>query len=153
MTAHRLPAVDARPRVSGAWSLSIAGALLIGCTLFAAFLPRSTTLGAQVQWADRAAVFGLGVLVSALVAAPAWPRVRADQSGVRSRGFVGGYRLVPWPAVEAITFPRGRHWASLELVNGDAIPLYAIQRADGERSVAAMDGLRALHAAAIAGNG
>lgn len=69
---------------------------------------------------------------------------------MRSRGFVGGYRLVPWPAVEAITFPRGRHWASLELLDGDAVPLYAVQRADGERSVAAMAALRELHAAYIA---
>lgn len=145
-----LPAVDARPRVSGAWSLSIAAALLIGCLLFAAFLPRSTTLGARVQWSDRVAVFGLGVLVSALVGAPAWPRVRADRAGVRTRGFIGGYRFVPWSAVSAVTFPRGRHWASLELIDGDALPLYAVQRADGERSIAAMAGLRELHSAAKA---
>lgn len=148
--SHQPPAVDARPRVSGAWSMAIAGAVALIGTLFAAFLPRSATLGAQVQWTDRASVFGLSLLVGALIAAPAWPRVRADSAGVRTRGFIGGYRLVPWDAVAAVEFPRGRHWASLELIDGDAVPLYGVQRADGERSIAAMAGLRELHAAWLA---
>jgi hypothetical protein len=142
--------VSVRPQVSGTWVLSVAGAIVAAFAIIAITLPRSTTFGDSVQWSDRLSMFGLGLLVAAIVATPAWPRVRADAEGVRTRGFVGGYRLVPWSLVHAVEFPLRSRWAVLVLADEETVSLYAIQRADGERSIEAMRGLRALLAASRA---
>ena len=144
--------VTARPVKSGTWVLSIAGALIVAFAIIAATLPRSTTFGDSVQWSDRLSMFGLGLAIAAIVAMPAWPRVKADASGVRTRGFVGGFRFVPWQLVRSVEFPPKSRWAILQLDREETISLYAIQRADGQRSIDAMDGLRALLAQADAVN-
>lgn len=143
--------LDVRPRTSAAWALSCSALVLVGFAVFAAMLPRSTTADAPVQWSDRIAMFGLGVALSALIAVPAWPRVRADAFGVRSRGFFGGYRSVSWSEVRGIDFRGKAHWASLQLAHEELLPLYAVQKADGDRAIAAMRQLRAMYAAYGAG--
>jgi hypothetical protein len=137
--------VTARPITTGKWVLSIAGLIVLAFVIIALTLPRSTTLGADVTLLDRASMLGLGLFLAALVAAPARPRVQADARGVRTRGFVGGYREVPWLLVQAVEFPPRARWAQLVLDQDETIQLYAIQRSDGLVSIETMDRLRELH--------
>ena len=58
------------------------------------------------------------------------------------RGFFGGYRHVDWDLVTAVEFPPKARFARLVLPGDELIVLYAVQRGDGERSVAVMQGLR-----------
>jgi hypothetical protein len=88
----------------------------------------------------------LGLVIAAGVLALARPRVDADAEGIRVRNVFGGYRF-PWDFVRAVRFERSSAWASLALANGDEIALLAVQATDGERAVAAVEGLRALLAA------
>jgi hypothetical protein len=136
--------LDVRPHVSAAWALCASAGLIVGFAIFAALLPRSAALGDAVRWSDRVSMFGLGVVVAAIVALPAWPRVHADARGIRTRGFIGGYRFVPWSAIRAVEFPERGHWAVAVLDREETTSLYAIQRVDADRSVQAMDDLRAL---------
>ena len=85
----------------------------------------------------------LGVLIAVGVLALGRPRVDADAEGIRVRNVLGGYRF-PWAFVRAVRFERSSAWASLTLANGDEIALMAVQATDGERAVAAVEGLRAL---------
>jgi hypothetical protein len=141
--------VSARPVAMSRWVLSIAAAIVLVFLVFAIALPRSATLGADVTALDRLSMFGLGVAVAAIVACPAWPRMRADEHAVSTRGFVGGYREVPWELVRAVEFPPHARWARLVLDEEETVSLYAVQRADGAASIEVMDDLRALHRASL----
>jgi len=59
-------------------------------------------------------------------------------------------RELPWAAVRAVRFDRKSAWASLALENGDETAVIAVQAVDGEYAARAVEGLRALHAAARA---
>lgn len=93
--------------------------------------------------ADRVAIGGVGVFVGAAILALGRSRVDGDASGIRVRNVVGG-RTLPWEAVRAVRFERRAWWATLELANGDAISITALQAVDGERAATAVEGLRAL---------
>jgi hypothetical protein len=75
--------------------------------------------------------------------------VDADAEGIRFRNIALDHHL-PWAAVRAVAFERKSSWASLVLRNGDEVALFAIQAVDAERAVRAVEGLRALLAAARA---
>lgn len=138
-------AVSARPVRTSRWVLSASTAIVLVALVFAIMLPRSATMGADVTALDRLSMFGLGVAVALVVACPAWPRMRADARAVWTRGFIGGYREVPWSLVHGVEFPPTARWARLVLADDEAISVYAVQRADGAASVEVMNRLRALH--------
>jgi hypothetical protein len=137
--------VAARPVVTARWVLSIAGGIVAVFVVFAIMLPPSATMGVEVTLLDRLSMLGLGIAMAALVACPAWPRLRADATAVRARGFIGGYREVPWALVRAVEFPPTARGPRLVLDGDEAITLFAVQRADGAASVDTMNRLRALH--------
>jgi hypothetical protein len=74
------------------------------------------------------------------------PRLSADSEVVRLRSFLGGWRTVPWDLVVRVEFPRKVRFARLVLPAEETLAIYAIQRLDGERAVAAMQQLRTLFA-------
>ena len=76
-------------------------------------------------------------------------RVDADAETIRFRNIVMTHEL-PWDAVRAVAFDRKSSWATLRLRNDDEVALFAIQAVDREHAVRAVDGLRALLAAAQA---
>jgi hypothetical protein len=63
------------------------------------------------------------------------------------RSYLGNWRTVPWVAIKAVDFPSNVRFARLVLAGDETLALYAVQRADGERAVEAMRGLRRLLAA------
>jgi PH (Pleckstrin Homology) domain-containing protein len=52
-----------------------------------------------------------------------------------------------WAQIVAVRFGGGDPWATLDLADGDVLPVMAIQRADGERGVAEARRLATLVAA------
>jgi hypothetical protein len=98
---------------------------------------------------DQVAIAGLGLVLGAGILFLGRSRVDADAAGIRWRNVVPEHEL-PWSAVRAVAFDRKSPWASLILRNDDEVALFAVQAADKERAVAAVEGLRALLAAAHA---
>lgn len=137
---------DARPKRIRRYLLPVAAAVLVVAVIAGVRLRDSAT-GVNFTVTDQVAVIGLGLLVAAAVVLPLRPRVRADATGVEVRGLLGT-REVPWSVVRSVSFPDGAYWARLELDADEYIPLIAIQATDGERAVAAIRDLRALHRAA-----
>ncbi|MBB3081838.1 PH domain-containing protein [Geodermatophilus sabuli] len=99
--------------------------------------------------ADQVAVVLLGLVLAAGVLALGRPRVDADADGIRVRNLFG-QRHLPWTAVQAVRFDERFKWATLLLRNDDEFAVLALQAADGERAAEAVEGLRALLAAARA---
>jgi PH (Pleckstrin Homology) domain-containing protein len=72
--------------------------------------------------------------------------VRADARGIEVRN-VGVPRYLPWELVRAVAFPDGASWARLDLPDDEYLAVLAVQAVDGQRAVAGIRALRALHAA------
>jgi hypothetical protein len=126
------------------------GAVVFAALLFVAVtLPSSSTGVVQFGPADQVAIAGLGLILGVGIALLGRSRVDADAEGIRFRNVVPD-RELPWTAVRAVRFDRKSAWASLLLENGDETAVLAVQAVDREHAVRAVEGLRALHAAARA---
>jgi hypothetical protein len=124
-----------------------ATAIVAVMTVVAVLLRSSSTGVVAFQTADQVAMVVLGLAMGAGVLLVARPRVDADAAGIRVRNVVGTHEL-PWSMVRAVRFDRHSPWASLLLSNGDELSVLAVQAADKGRAVDAVEGLRALLAAA-----
>lgn len=108
-------------------------------------LLKAQSSGVIFQPADQVAIAGLGLVIAGGVLLFARPRLRVGPGGLSVRNLLG-YRLIPWPDVVGVSFPLGARWARIDLPGDEYIPLMAIQAADKDRAVAAMENLRALMA-------
>jgi len=101
------------------------------------------TSGAYLRPADQVAMAGIAFVLagSALLLTRARLKVGADGLAVRN---VFEYRLVPWSEVVDISFPPGKRWARIDLDYEEYVPVLAIQVADRQRAVEAMDTVRSL---------
>ncbi|MCV7101494.1 PH domain-containing protein [Mycobacterium palustre] len=99
--------------------------------------------GVIFQTSDQVAMAVLGLVIAGIVVLFARPRLRVGPSGLSVRNLLG-YRLIRWPDVVGVSFPQGSRWARIDLHDDEYIPLMAIQAADRERAVAAMDTVRSL---------
>jgi hypothetical protein len=142
------PVLVLRPRrvLVVAWVGAVA--TVVAFSVVAALL-RSSDTGVFFRTADQVAMVLLGLLVAAGVLLLARPRVRADARGVEVRN-VGVPRYLPWELVRAVAFPDGASWARLDLPDDEYLAVMAVQAVDGQRAVAGIRQLRALHAAARA---
>jgi hypothetical protein len=129
---------------------ALIGAVVFGVLLYVALtLPANSTGVVEFGVVDQVAVAGVGLVLGAAIAWLGRSRVDADAEGIRFRNVVPD-RHLPWTAVRAVRFDRKSPWASLLLENGDETSLLAVQAVDREHAVRAVEGLRALHAAARA---
>ena len=129
---------------------ALVAAVVVAVGLFVALTLRSNSTGViEFGAADQIAVAGLALLLGAGVLALGRSRVDADAETVRFRNLVITHEL-PWDAVRAVAFDRKSSWATLRLRNQDEVALFAVQAVDGEHAVRAVEGLRALLAAAEA---
>lgn len=112
-------------------------------------LPSQTTSVIDFRTIDQVAVVGLGLFFGGAVLFLGRSRVDADADTIRFRNIALTQEL-PWHAVRAVAFDREASWASLRLRNDDEVSLLAVQAVDGEHAVRAVEGLRALLAAAEA---
>lgn len=141
------PAVTARPERLRPWCAGVGLAIVAALVFVAIRLPHSDD-GTAFHRGDQYAMVGVGMLLAGACWLPTRPRLRADGTALHVRGIFGPYKTVPWSVVRSVEFrPRWR-WARAVLPADETISLYAVQRWDGARSVAVMQALRELHAAA-----
>jgi hypothetical protein len=112
-------------------------------------LPSTTNTVVDYGPVDQVAMAGLGLVLAAGLLWLGRSRVDADPEGIRWRNVAIGHEL-PWTAVRSVRFDPKSPWATLLLRNGDEVTLFAVQAVDKEHAVAAVEGLRALLAAAHA---
>lgn len=142
-------AVSAVPRRLRLLLAVVAGVVLAVAAVVVVTLPSTTGSVVDYGVADQVALGGVGVLLAAGVLLLGRSRVDADASGVRVRNLFVRHEL-PWRSVRAVRFDRKSAWGALALENGDEISLLGLQVSDGEHAARAIEGLRALHAAARA---
>jgi hypothetical protein len=140
--------VSAVPRRLRLICACAAAAIVAVMTVVAVLLKSSTTGVVAFQTADQVAMVGLGLAMGAGVLWVSRPRMDADAEGIQVRNIVGTYRL-PWTMVQAVRFDRHSPWATLLLTNGEEVAVLAVQAADKERALAAVQDLRALLATAV----
>jgi hypothetical protein len=129
---------------------ALVAAVVVLVGLAVALTLRSNSTGViEFGAADQFAVAGLAVLLGIGIVLLGRSRVDADADGIRFRNVVLTQEL-PWDAVRAVAFDRKSAWATLRLRNDDEVSLIAIQAVDREHAVRAVEGLRALLAAAEA---
>jgi hypothetical protein len=149
---HDDPAAEdmtVRPRRIRQISLG-AAAVILAINVYAGLtLSGTTSNGGKLFPTDRWAVIGVGVFFTGLALLPWRLRVQADVERVRVRNLLGDV-TVPWQVVERVRFDRKALWASLDLINGDVVPLLGAQVFDHADAVAAVRRLRTLLAAARA---
>jgi len=138
--------VTARPRRLRVVCWFCAAGIVVLFSLVATALRGTTEGGGSFQAGDQAAMVGLGLCLAGAVLAFARPRVDAGPSGIHVRNILGTYDL-PWAVVREVRFEDGAPWASLELADDDTVAVMAVQAADKEYAVQAVQGLRALLAA------
>jgi hypothetical protein len=127
----------------------VAAVVVAGMTVVALSLQSSSTGVVAFGPVDQVAIGGLGLVLGAGILFLGRSRVDADATGIRWRNVVLQHEL-PWSAVRAVAFDRKSSWASLVLRNHDEVAVFAVQAVDRERAVQAVEGLRALLAAARA---
>jgi hypothetical protein len=137
--------VTARPHRLRVVAWVCAVAILAVFAMVATALTGATEGGGSFARGDQAAMVGLGALLAGGVLLFTRPRVWADSRGVRVRNVLASYEL-PWEIIRAVRFDDSSPWAALDLEDDDTVALMAIQRSDHAQSLAAIRGLRALHA-------
>jgi hypothetical protein len=136
-------AVSAVPRRMRLVCVVVAAVVLVVMVSVALLLQTSSTGVVTFGPADQIAMVGLGVALAAGILLLGRSRVDADEQGVRVRNILGSHDL-PWSAVRSVRFGRDSAWASLLLVTGEELAVLAVQTADRDRAVAAVEGLRTL---------
>ena len=150
MSGPEVPAqVSAVPRRMRQLLAVLAVVVVVVMGLVALSLPSTENTVVDYGVVDQVAIAGLGLVLGAGLLFLGRFRVDADAEGVRVLNLAIRHEL-PWSAVRAVRFDRTSSWASLLLENGDEVSLLGLQSYDKERAVHAVEGLRALRAAARA---
>jgi len=120
----------------------ITAAVVAVVTILAAVFMRIKATGVVFRTSDQFGLAGVGLIVAAAILLIARPRLRLGPAGLAVRNFLAD-RIIPWSEVVAVSYPVGARWARVELPHDEYIAVLAIQAADRERAVTAMDTLRA----------
>ncbi|HEX2283207.1 MAG TPA: PH domain-containing protein [Mycobacterium sp.] len=134
--------LEVRPHLTPYFAYA-AAAVVAAAGVILGLLLKIRSSGVIFQTADQIAFAGLGIVLGGLILLFARPRLRVGAPGVAVRNLLG-YRLIPWPEVVDVSFPRGARWARVDLPDDEYIPVMAIQAVDKERAVEAMDRVRGL---------
>lgn len=121
----------------------IAAFLIAAVHIAVGLLLKMKSSGVIFQTSDQVAIAVLGLIIAGGVLLFARPRLRVGPPGISVRNLFG-YRLIPWSDVVGVSFPAGHRWARVDLPDDEYIPVMAIQAADKERAVEAMDTVRSL---------
>jgi hypothetical protein len=124
--------------------MAVTGAALFALAGIVVAFVNNRASGANWRVVDQVAIGGLAVLLSAAVVFLATrPRLRVGPAGLSVRNVLDD-RLIPWSDVVDVVFPPGKRWARVVLEAYEYVPVLAVQSADRERAVAAMDTVRQL---------
>jgi PH (Pleckstrin Homology) domain-containing protein len=146
MSEHKTDlVVRARP-IRAARIANTVAVVVFAVFVVVALLMRRDNAGATFGHLDQVFTVGLGVLAACGFHLLTRPRLYADRTAVRTRGFIGTWRIVPWDVIVAVEFPKSVRFARLRMPGEETLAIYAVQRGDKEHAVAAMRGLRELFA-------
>lgn len=134
--------VELRPHRSPLF-IYAAAFLIAAAHIVVGVLLKMKSSGVIFQTADQVAMAVLGLVIAGAVLLFARPRLRVGRSGLSVRNLLG-YRLIRWADVVGVSFPAGRRWARIDLLDDEYVPLMAIQAVDRELAVDAMDTVRSL---------
>jgi hypothetical protein len=134
--------IEVRPHLTPYFAYG-AAFLIAAAHIAVGVLLKIGTSGVIFQTADQVAIALLGLVIAGAVLLFARPRLRVGAPGVAVRNLFG-YRLIGWPDVVDVSFPRGARWARVDLPDDEYVPVMAIQAVDKDRAVDAMDSVRAL---------
>jgi len=125
-------AIDAtfRPRRGRVMATGMAGAVVVVFVGVAVLIP-APAAGGSWSVADRSLLAVLGLAIASLLWRFASIRAVPGGDGIRVRNLVTT-RVVRWAEIEAVRFPEGDPWVSLDLVDTEILAVMAVQRADGE---------------------
>jgi hypothetical protein len=136
--------VEFRPRLVPRVALAVA-ALIATIGIVVAVINNRAS-GANWRGVDQVAIGGLAlVLAGAIAYVLTRPRLRVGATGLEVRNVLDD-RVIPWSQVVDFSFPAGKRWARVDLEAYEYVPVLAVQSADRERAVEAMDTVRALMA-------
>lgn len=123
-------------------AFAVAALIAVVGVVVAVFNNRAS--GAIMRVADQVALGAIPILMAAVIVYLATrPRLRVGPAGLAVRNVVAE-RLIPWSDVAGFYFPPGKGWARVEIQAYEYVPVVAIQRADRQRAVDAMDTVREL---------
>jgi hypothetical protein len=131
-----------RPKRTPLFAYAVAAVIAIVGIVAAVPLKQSHS-GAFLRTADQFAIAGLALVLAGAVLLWTRPRLKVGPAGLVVRNVLDD-RMIPWTDVVDISFPRGKRWARVNLEHDEYIPVLAIQTADRERAVDAMETVRAL---------
>jgi hypothetical protein len=134
--------VELRPHWTPVFAYA-AAFLIAAVHIVVGLLLKIKTTGVIFQTADQVAMALLGLVIAGVVLLLTRPRLRVGPAGLAVRNLLG-YKLLPWSAVVGVSFPAGRRWARIDLPDDEYIPVMAIQAADKDRAVDAMNTVRSL---------
>jgi hypothetical protein len=146
MTQPKTTGWDAEFRPRLVPRLAVAVAALIAVTGIVVALINNRASGANWRGVDQVAIAGLAVVLAGAIAyVLTRPRLRVGAAGLEVRNILDD-RVIPWSQVVDFSFPAGKRWARVDLEAYEYVPVLAVQSADRERSIEAMDTVRALMA-------
>lgn len=131
-----------RPRVT-AWIAVGVAITMVAIHVVLALLLTIRASGVIFRPIDQLSFVAFGVLLGGAILLFTRPRLRVGPAGMSVRNMLGD-KLVPWSQVRGLSFHHGGRWARLELPDDEYLPVMAIQTADKERAVEAMDTVRDL---------
>jgi len=134
---------EVRPQRVRRVAAAAAVVIVVVFTAVATLLTGDST-GVYFRPADQVAMILFGLMLAGAVLLLTRPRVRVGVHGVAVRNVLGEQSF-PWPLVREVSFPKDASWARLELPDDEYVAIMAIQAADGDRAVQAINRLRALH--------
>ena len=138
--------ITARPVVTARIAFAASTVVLAVFVVIALVMKRHNA-GAHFGDRDQIGTIVLGALLAGLLLIPTRPRLAADAEALRLRGYLGGWRVVPWDVVVRVEFPRTVRFARIVLPGEETLAIYAVQRLDTQRSVEVMRRLREQFAA------
>ncbi|MCS4489279.1 PH domain-containing protein [Corynebacterium sp. ES2794-CONJ1] len=156
-TLQNYVAADAALTTTKPWMLDISSGkmrlyaivfslITVALHTFLAFIVAVGDTGAAVTLIDQIGYFLVGcVFATVIYIALSRPRLRANEDGVEVRNFIGT-QFYPWAVIYGLDIPQRAWMARLELPDFEYVPIWAILKADGLRSVDAVEKFRALEA-------
>ncbi len=133
--------VTLRPRLMPLVACIVAAVIAVAGIVVAILNDRAS--GAYLRPADQVAMAGLALVIAGAVLLLTRPRLKIGPAGLAVRNVLG-YRVIPWQEVVDISFPPGKRWARVNLDYDEYVPVLAVQSADRERAVEAMDTARGM---------
>ncbi|MGC4932400.1 PH domain-containing protein [Gordonia sp. DT30] len=133
--------LDYRSRRLVIIAVAVAVVVLIIHVTFGLLLTISNTGPDNIGWSDQAAIIALGVVIAGAVMLLTRPRLRVGARGVAVRN-LATERFFTWDEVRGLSYPDKGFGGQLELPHDEHIPVLAVQAADGERAIEAMERYR-----------